>query len=60
MKQSDSFYDKIYRAVQQIPPGKVATYGQIASMAGNGNAARILRSAAMKNSSAFSKRREWR
>ena len=84
MKQSDSFYDKIYRAVQQIPPGKVATYGQIASMAGNGNAARVvgnalhvnpapgvipchrvvnaqgMRSAAMKNSSAFSKRREWR
>ncbi len=29
MKQSDSFYDKIYRAVQQIPPGKVATYGQV-------------------------------
>ena len=42
MKQSDSFYDKIYRAVQQIPPGKVATYGQIASMAGNGNAARVV------------------
>ncbi len=42
MKQSDSFYDKIYRAVQQIPPGKVATYGQVASMAGNGNAARVV------------------
>ena len=36
------FYDKIYRAVQQIPSGKVATYGQVASMAGNGNAARVV------------------
>ena len=38
----DSFYDKIYRAVQKIPRGKVATYGQVASMAGNGNGARVV------------------
>lgn len=37
-----TFYDRIYRAVQQIPRGKVATYGQIAAMAGNGNAARAV------------------
>lgn len=37
-----TFYDRIYRAVQQIPRGKVATYGQIATMAGNGNAARAV------------------
>ncbi len=39
---NDSFYDKIYRAVQQIPRGRVATYGQVASMAGNGGAARAV------------------
>lgn len=38
----DNFYDKIYRAVQQIPYGTVATYGQVAAMAGNGNAARVV------------------
>ena len=27
-------YDAIYRMVSQIPPGTVATYGQIARMAG--------------------------
>lgn len=37
-----SFYDKIYEAVMQIPVGCVATYGQIAAMAGNGNAARAV------------------
>ena len=42
MMKSESFYDKIYRAVQRIPRGKVATYGQIAAMAGNGNAARAV------------------
>lgn len=39
---TDSFYDKIYRAVQQIPRGRVATYGQVAAMAGNGGAARAV------------------
>jgi methylated-DNA-protein-cysteine methyltransferase-like protein len=29
-----SNYDQIYAVVQQIPPGKVATYGQIAKLAG--------------------------
>ena len=37
-----TFYDKIYLAVQQIPFGTVATYGQVAAMAGNGNAARVV------------------
>lgn len=37
-----TFYDKIYDAVLKIPYGKVATYGQIASMAGNGRAARVV------------------
>ncbi len=28
-------YERIYALVRQIPPGKVATYGQIAGMVGN-------------------------
>ena len=27
-------YDRIYAVVHQIPPGKVATYGQVAELAG--------------------------
>lgn len=27
-------YDRIYAVVRQIPPGKVATYGQVAELAG--------------------------
>ncbi len=30
----DSSYQKIYRAVKRIPEGRVATYGQIAKLAG--------------------------
>ena len=39
---SGRFYDRIYLAVRQIPRGRVATYGQIAAMAGNGGAARAV------------------
>ena len=39
---ADNMYDRIYQAVMSVPEGKVATYGQIASMAGNGNAARVV------------------
>ena len=31
---SDSLYERIYKTVQRIPEGTVATYGQIAAMAG--------------------------
>ncbi|NJL49358.1 MAG: MGMT family protein, partial [Leptolyngbyaceae cyanobacterium SM2_5_2] len=27
-------YDRIYAVVRQIPPGQVATYGQVAELAG--------------------------
>lgn len=39
MKNS-GFFEKVYRAVETIPLGKVATYGQIAKMCGNPRAAR--------------------
>ena len=39
-KKQISFFDKIYEIVAQIPPGRVATYGQIALLAGSPRAAR--------------------
>ena len=47
--ESSSFYEKIYAAVQQIPYGQVATYGQVAAMAGNGGAARAVGNALHRN-----------
>ncbi len=44
-----SIYDRIYEAVLQIPFGRVATYGQIAVMAGNKNYARIVGNALHRN-----------
>ena len=36
------FYDQVYQLVEQIPRGKVATYGQIALMLGNPRASRAV------------------
>ena len=38
---SDTF-EKIYKVVKQIPKGNVATYGQIATIAGNKRWARVV------------------
>lgn len=35
-------FEKIYEAVRSIPEGKVATYGQIAFLAGNFRLARVV------------------
>jgi len=37
-----AFYDRVYDAVKRIPKGRVATYGQIAAIAGNSRAARAV------------------
>ncbi len=37
-----STFDKIYDVVKQIPSGQVATYGQIAELAGNKRWARVV------------------
>ena len=37
-----SQYDRIYATVRQIPPGKVATYGQIADLIGLYGKARLV------------------
>lgn len=41
--------EQIYNAVKQIPKGKVATYGQIATMCGNPYYARAVGNALHKN-----------
>ena len=37
-----STFEKIYDVVKQIPKGKVATYGQVAALAGNRRWARVV------------------
>lgn len=37
-----SLFTRIYEIIQAIPKGKVATYGQIAALAGNPRAARTV------------------
>ena len=37
-----SSYDSIYAVVRAIPRGRVATYGQVASLAGLGRSARLV------------------
>jgi len=41
-KMRDNFYQRIYSIVQRIPKGKVATYGQIAALAGSPRGARMV------------------
>lgn len=47
--EGKTIYDKIYEEVMSIPFGCVATYGQIAVMAGNRGYARIVGNALHKN-----------
>lgn len=44
-----SFFEKVYEVVKQIPRGKVATYKQIAKLAGSENAFRAVGTAMKKN-----------
>lgn len=46
---TDSPSKRIYEAVKKIPKGKVATYGQVAAMAGNPRMARAVGNALHKN-----------
>jgi len=38
----DNTFNKIYKVVMQIPKGKVATYGQVAALAGNPRWSRVV------------------
>ncbi len=44
-----SAYEKIYMVVKSIPKGKVATYGQVAFLAGNPRWSRVVGYALHKN-----------
>jgi O-6-methylguanine DNA methyltransferase len=46
---SDSFTEKVYDVVARIPAGKVATYSDVAAMAGNTRAARAVGNAMKHN-----------
>lgn len=37
-----SFFNDVYETVKRIPKGKVATYGQIASLLGRPHSARVV------------------
>lgn len=47
--QGKSTTDRIYEAVKKIPKGRVATYGQIAEMAGNRKLCRVVGNALHRN-----------
>lgn len=49
MKAEKSVYEKIYDAVLMIPYGRVATYGQVAAIAGNRYYARAVGNALHRN-----------
>ncbi len=38
----ENVFERIYAIVRQIPPGRVATYGQVAARAGNPRWARVV------------------
>lgn len=38
----ENFYERVYRIVRTIPPGRVTTYGMIAALAGNPMAPRAV------------------
>lgn len=41
-EEKENVFNKIYDVVKEIPKGKVATYGQIASLAGNKRWVRVV------------------
>ena len=42
IKKKENSFEKIYEIVRQIPAGRVATYGQIAALAGNRRWSRVV------------------
>lgn len=42
MRENDNFFEKVYRVVEQIPYGKVTTYGAIAKALGSARSARMV------------------
>lgn len=44
-----SFFELVYQLIRQIPPGKVATYGQVAQLVGSPHAVRAVGLAMKRN-----------
>ena len=42
MLASEGFFERVYEVVEQIPEGMVATYGQVALLAGRPRSARYV------------------
>ena len=55
-KLQKHFYEKVYKAVQKIPKGRVSTYGLIAKVVGSPKAARAVGSAMKCNARPFYKK----
>ena len=51
MEREKNTFEKIYEVVKQIPKGNVATYGQVAALAGNRRWARVVGYASHANPS---------
>lgn len=49
MKKRNSFKERVYELARRIPKGKVATYGQLAALAGSPGAARAVGDAMRTN-----------
>src|SRR5438105_4946284 len=47
--KNETFTQQVYKVVQRIPAGKVATYGQVAQLAGSPGAARAVGTAMKHN-----------
>jgi methylated-DNA-protein-cysteine methyltransferase-like protein len=41
-QETPGFFERVYRLVRQVPPGRVTSYGAIARMLGNARAARTV------------------
>lgn len=51
--ETESFFEQVYKVVRQIPPGRVTSYGAIASFLGTKGSARVVGYAMNAAGSAF-------
>jgi methylated-DNA-protein-cysteine methyltransferase-like protein len=59
MKEAEGFFARVYQAVRAIPRGRVATYGQIASLLGTPRGARAVGWALRALDAALARRVPW-
>ncbi len=58
-QSAENFYERVYREVKKVPKGKVATYGQIASLISTPRAARTVGFALRALGQNFTKEIPW-